>query len=278
MNEFLKSMINKDFCVQELTEDFLTQTAELLNDEWPRSLSSRCFSLRSFLVKANEPSEYKYRLPISLIILSKTNNQVVGHVSLVAIATNESNRIGNLVFLQSLVIDRSMRGKGFGKLLVYFCEHYVREFEQRQVETSHTNCDYLYLTTKDQQAFYEKIGYERTDPISYYAKKNPESKNNLILNRLMSLNRLVTTMAENELDTCQNDDDKKESVPSPPPPPPPVPLPLPLAQAPIPPIQAPPPPPPPLSTTQSILQPPPPPQRSKIIGSIVPTWYKKRLL
>lgn len=180
-------MSDKDYFFAELTEKYLTAAAELLIAEWPRNLRQRCFSLKEFMVEESESNQLQYRLPISLILISKAGNQVVGHVTLVSIATTNQNKIENLVFLQSLVVDKTLRGKGLGRLVVSFCEHYLREFDRKQATDAinYTNCRDLYLTTKDQQTFYERIGYVRTEAINFFAKKNPESKNILIMNQLL---------------------------------------------------------------------------------------------
>lgn len=202
MNEFLES-INTDYFFSELSDKWLTQAANLLISEWPRSFGQRCASLRDFMVD-NSSTEFQYKLPISLVLVSKNDQRVVGHVSLVSIATRNDNKIENLAFLQSLVIDKSLRGKGLGRSLVYLCEHYLREFNTKQKnenKIAYTNCQNLYLTTKDQHAFYERIGYKNTDPILFFTKKNPDSKNALIMNRL------ITTFHQNK---SENDTPKKK--------------------------------------------------------------------
>lgn len=262
MNEFLQSTTNENYIFTELSEAYLIQAANLLISEWPRSLSQRCTSLRDFVVEDNT-TEFQYKLPKSLILISKSDNQVVGHVSLVSIATTSDNKIKNLPFLQSLVIDKCMRGKGYGKRLVEFCENYVKEFDRRQgsdtIASDYTHCKELYLTTKDQHMFYEKISYVRTEAINFFTVKN--SKNNLIMNRLMTSMQHVRPIENTrEVETSESKPvfslgvaEITGSAPSAPPPPLPPPMPEILIG-----------------------------QKNKLAAnrdeSIVPDWYKKCIL
>ncbi len=261
MNEFLQSLVDKEYFFAELTEKYLIGAAEVLIAEWPRKLEQRCFSLKEFIIAESDPNQLQYRLPVSLILISKVDDKVVGHVTLVSITTNNQNKIENLVFLQSLVIDKRLRGKGLGKLVVTFCEHYLREFDKKQLKDaiSYTNCLDLYLTTKDQHTFYEKIGYTKTEAINFFAKKNPESKNISIMNQL--LKNLNTSTANSNIAI-----NKEPSLASS----------EPIAQSSSPPGSSalPPPPPPPQLPPFNLLS----STKSNSDLNAPTTWYKKRII
>jgi GNAT superfamily N-acetyltransferase len=167
----------KCYLFTELTEEFLVQTAQLLNTEWPRSLNQRCSSLRSLILK--ETSHSGLKIPNSLILIDqKCNNKVIGHASLVSISainshtSDETTRMHNLTFLQSLIVDKEYRGKGFGKLIMLLTENYLIEFRsQNDSNTSSLNCQFLYLNTKDKQTFYEGLGYIRIEPILFFTNR-----------------------------------------------------------------------------------------------------------
>lgn len=266
MNEFLQSMAGKEYFFGELTEKYLTAAAEVLIAEWPRNLRQRCFSLKEFMVEESESNQLQYRLPISLILISRTDNKVVGHVTLVSIATNNQNKIENLVFLQSLVIDKSLRGKGLGRLVVTFCELYLREFDRKQCidAINKTNCRDLYLTTKDKQSFYERLGFVRTESINFFAKKNPESKNILIMNQLLkNLNTSLVNDTHKEPGLATSEPVALNSIPDAPPAPPLRGL-----------LPPPPPPPPQLPSFNQ----PQSSSKQNADPTVPTTWYKKRIL
>lgn len=207
------------FVLTQLTESYLQQTAALLNSEWPRSLTARCISLEPFILNNSSPSSTHFKLPVSLILLlmssdeSSQSSQVVGHLSLVAIATTKSDH-QNLIFLQSLVVDKSLRGKGLGKRMMSFSHEYLlayREHLQQQqeqqtsvnddealVSVRNTSFERLYLTTKDKQSFYESLGYTRTEPIEFYQLKSNQSRCNEIAKHLFGSRRDTSQKTSNE--------------------------------------------------------------------------------
>lgn len=230
--------MNDEFFICELTEKYINQAAALLNSEWPRNLSMRCTGLKNFSVENSSVDHFAYQLPISLVLVSKNNDKVVGHVTLVSIATIKQRTIENFPFLQSLVIDNGLRGRGLGKRLVLFCENYIKEFNKKKDNlTVLTNCKDLYLTTKDQQFFYEKIGYVQTQEMIYFVRKQNESKNNIAMNLLMS------SMNKTNRDSIIKPQQQQQTSTAPPPPPPSFQV-KPVA---------------------------------KSVDSFVPTWYKKSL-
>ena len=207
------------YMVCELSEKYLQQTACLLNTEWPRSLSQRLHSLEAFMTTPNGMEEMAFKMPVSLILVHKEENKVVAHASLVTIATTNSktNQTDNLCFLQSLVVDKSLRGKGLGKKLVKCCEEYVLQLANKSAETT-VKFDHLYLTTKDQQTFYERIGFVRTEPILFFTLKNSNSKCFHIMNHLMNS---MQQNSENPAVESKSTSQVSASATCPPPPPPP---------------------------------------------------------
>ena len=212
---------NYKFC--DLTDNYLEQTAQLLNQEWPRSLSIRCHSLKSTITTSSDLT-----LPISLIIIYLPTNKVIGHASISSIAVISDNinnkmvEFENLAFLQSVIIDRELRGKGLGKKLMLLCENYLVDYGKQEINSGkNINIDYgnMFLTTKDKQAFYESLGYKRIEPIKFYTVKI--TKCTEILKRLYSSNSKEEISQETEAPV------KAPmvvlSAPPPPPPPPPMP-------------------------------------------------------
>lgn len=191
---------NFTFLLTALTEANVEQCAKLLNSEWPRSLGQRCATLQGLTASSQE-----FKLPISLILVHRPEpsgpHKVVGHSSLSPIATfSNANDKQNLVFLQSLVVEESLRGRGLGRLLMQYSEEYVLNYfrflqksppastseDTLAISLANTRFDHLYLTTHDKQAFYESIGYERTDPVSFYSIKPSGSRCNQIMQALLS--------------------------------------------------------------------------------------------
>jgi hypothetical protein len=106
------------FCT--LNEKYLKDTALLLNSEWPRSMHQRDSGLKSLISNVNE----KLNLPVSLVLVlkQKTDNhdesdKLIGHLSIVPICASldigKNDQTGHLPFIQSVIIDKNYRGKGF---------------------------------------------------------------------------------------------------------------------------------------------------------------------
>lgn len=60
--------------------------------------------------------------------------------------------------LEQVVIKKTERRKGYGKLLMKECEKVARL----------KGFAFAFLSTKDQQLFYKSLGYEECEPISLY--------------------------------------------------------------------------------------------------------------
>ncbi len=232
------------FCT--LSEKYLKDTALLLNSEWPRSLSQRDSTLRSLL---NEDSS-RLSLPVSLILIIVESDgspvdKLIGHLSIVPICANVGGQQSglaeteNLAFIQSVIIDKSFRGKGLGKKMMLLSEDYFLAFGLQQnnqtecVNYSSTsrikNLEFLFLTTKDQQAFYESLGYVRIEPILCYTVKDDSRCNQIMKNLLKNMSTTtlpsVNSVKASELpENGLQQSNKDKNVPPPPPPPPPPPL------------------------------------------------------
>ena len=123
------------YFLRHLSDEFVESTARLLNSEWPRSLAQRCESLRGLISSNNNSDDCALKIPISLILVEEESRKVMGHASLVSICVldrdeNDQDKSAskNLVFLQSLLVDRDERGKGIGKLLMRLVEDYLIEY------------------------------------------------------------------------------------------------------------------------------------------------------
>lgn len=121
---------------------------KLINDEWKRSETAR---MRSLDCSCDN-------LPTSLILLQ--NDSVIGHLKLSSIPN-----ILNTCFVESVVIKRGLRGKGFGTILMDKAEDYARTCLK-------LNC--IYLSTKGQEGFYKKLGYVECPPVSIYGSYVPQ--------------------------------------------------------------------------------------------------------
>lgn len=214
-----------EYMVVELSEEYLEATAQLINTEWPRSLGQRVQGLRYLVKTANSTAK---QLPVSLIIVDVASRMVVGHASMVSIATvdPETQSTVNLPFLQSIIIDKSLRGRGMGKMLMLFCEKYFIEYANESrgaVSVSIDRFDHLYLNTKDQQRFYETLGYVQIEPMLFFTNKNNSrcgQMAKMLFKSMSSQNESRQTVSNSQ----------SVAPPGPigllsPPPPPPIPLP-----------------------------------------------------
>ncbi|KAB0805000.1 hypothetical protein PPYR_01970 [Photinus pyralis] len=118
------------------------QCCNLINDEWKRSTTARMRSLDSSCDN----------LPTNLILLKE--NKVIGHCKLSVIPS-----MRNACFVESVVIDKLLRGNGYGKYLMITAEEYCRNILKLEV---------IYLSTKGQELFYSKLGYNVCPPVSIY--------------------------------------------------------------------------------------------------------------
>ncbi|CAD0204107.1 unnamed protein product [Chrysodeixis includens] len=122
---------------------YLKPCCELINDEWPRSETARMMSLQASCDK----------LPTSLILINDTK-LLLGHCKLTAIPS-----IPESCFIETVVISKLMRGRKLGSYLMRQVEQYCQDVLKLKM---------LHLSTKGQEAFYAKLGYEECAPVSIY--------------------------------------------------------------------------------------------------------------
>ena len=220
---YVKQTNDGKFIFRDVNEKYLDQTVNLLNSEWPRSAGVRSQSLRSMMLDGDE-----LKLPVSLILIGE-NDKVIGHASISSIATiSNAKNCENLAFLQSVIVDKSLRGMGLGKKLMELSEAYLIEYGQQKNVNVSTNCEFMYLTTHDKQGFYESLGYIQIEPIQFYTVKS---------NRCAEIMKSLFSNSSAQSDNNNNGKTllKQESgnlaklssnIPAPPPPPPPPPVPF----------------------------------------------------
>nr|XP_045582388.1 N-alpha-acetyltransferase 80-like [Procambarus clarkii] len=126
----------------EYTEDCMN----ILNEQWPRSKTIRLRSLHSSCDQ----------LPTSIALLrniSKEKVEVIGHARINMLPQEQT-----AAWVESVIIRQDLRGKGYGRQLMTKTEEYVRA------------CGFntIYLSTHDQQVFYNKLGYEFCAPVCIY--------------------------------------------------------------------------------------------------------------
>lgn len=144
---------------------YIMECCKLINSEWQRSETARLRSLESS----------RDNLPTCLILLK--DDCVIGHCKLSPIPS-----IPEGCFVESVVIEKSIRGQGYGKYLMEKAEQYCATF---------LNLKVIYLSTKGQEIFYAKLGYSICEPISIYGLYIPNNKtpNNRTLNNNISLSK-----------------------------------------------------------------------------------------
>ncbi|KAK4885174.1 hypothetical protein RN001_001445 [Aquatica leii] len=144
------------------------ECCNLINDEWKRSISARMRSLDSSSDK----------LPTNLILVK--DMKVIGHCKISSIPS-----IKNGCFVESVVIDKALRGQGYGKYLMEKTEEYCK---------SVLNLKNIYLSTKGQETFYTKLGYNLCQPISIYGSSIPNSS---IATQSRSINNILLKNRQN---------------------------------------------------------------------------------
>lgn len=161
--------------------EYLEPCCKLINEEWKRSDTARLHSLTSSCDQ----------LPTSLILL--LDRKLIGHLKLSVIPS-----IKNSCFIESVVIDKSLRGKGYGTYLMKKAEEYCKSF---------LALDIIYLSTKGQEGFYSKLGYFKCAPVSIYGN---------------FINKKELEEPQDMKSTQNNITNISIKCPPPPPPPPPV--------------------------------------------------------
>nr|XP_026498907.1 N-acetyltransferase 6 isoform X2 [Vanessa tameamea]XP_026498908.1 N-acetyltransferase 6 isoform X2 [Vanessa tameamea] len=122
---------------------YLKPCCKLINEEWPRSETARMMSLEASCDQ----------LPTSLILIN-ADGIILGHCKLTPIPS-----IPNSCFIETVVISKSMRGQKLGTYLMKEVEKYCKNVLKLEM---------VHLSTKGQENFYAKLGYEFCAPISIY--------------------------------------------------------------------------------------------------------------
>lgn len=164
--------------------EFLKECCDLINDEWPRSETARMMSLQASCD----------HLPTSLILIND-KKLVLGHCKLTPIPS-----IPDSCFIETVVISKALRGQKLGTYLMKKVESYCKKVLELKM---------LHLSTKGQEKFYSKLGYEVCPPVSIFDTRTPNC-------RPLALSHKI----ENEVPIRSI-----TPTPSGPPPPPPPPMP-----------------------------------------------------
>lgn len=116
--------------------------ADLVNSEWQRSQAARVHSLQKSCQE----------FPICLVLLRgpPEGERLLGHSRLSRVIGHSSS-----LFVESVVVSKAERGRGYGRTLVEETERYAR----------HRGFRRLCLTTHDKQHFYAHLGYVLSTPV-----------------------------------------------------------------------------------------------------------------
>ncbi|XP_036435017.1 N-alpha-acetyltransferase 80 [Colossoma macropomum] len=117
--------------------DLLEACAELLNTQWQRSMGARLHSLRQ--------SSNNY--PVNLLLLE--DEKLIGQARVSRVLGSRS------LFVESVVVQPQLRGKGYGRALMEGVERYAQG----------RGCTRLCLTTHDKQHFYAHMGFVPSRPV-----------------------------------------------------------------------------------------------------------------
>ncbi|XP_049878232.1 N-alpha-acetyltransferase 80 [Pectinophora gossypiella] len=131
--------------------EFTRECCDMINEEWPRSETARMMSLRASCDD----------LPTSLILIND-KKLVLGHCKLTAIPT-----IPESCFIETVVISKAFRGKKLGTYLMRKVEEHCKYNLKLKM---------VHLSTKGQENFYAKLGYEICPPVSIYGSHIPNYK------------------------------------------------------------------------------------------------------
>ncbi|XP_077370935.1 N-alpha-acetyltransferase 80 isoform X2 [Festucalex cinctus] len=134
----------EEICVTpiHLRPDLLLPCADLVNTEWQRSQTARVHSLQKSC-----PG-----FPICLVLLQgpRDAEKMLGHARLSRVVGH-----GDALFVESVVVSKAERGKGYGRTLMEKTERYAKRRGFKR----------LYLTTHDKQHFYAHLGYTLSTPV-----------------------------------------------------------------------------------------------------------------
>ncbi|XP_065560580.1 N-alpha-acetyltransferase 80-like [Artemia franciscana] len=144
-----------------------------LNDEWPRSAGARMHTLES------SSDEF----PTSLVLIDSTTKEPIGHARV-----SKVPRENDACFVESVIIRKDLRGKGYGTQLMQLTEEYLASKEIKTV----------YLSTIDKQSFYQRIGYIFCEPVNIWG--SPSTSND------------AKRKGSSTVNGCENHEFKTETV------------------------------------------------------------------
>lgn len=125
-----------------LRPDLLIPCADLVNSEWQRSQAARVHSLQKSCLG----------FPVCMILLQGHGDKerLFGHARLSRVIGHSSS-----LFVESVVVSKAERGKGYGRILMEETERYAK----------HRGFKRLCLSTHDKQHFYAHIGFVLSMPV-----------------------------------------------------------------------------------------------------------------
>ncbi|KAI1729253.1 acetyltransferase (GNAT) family domain-containing protein [Ditylenchus destructor] len=174
--------------------EYKGKVIDLLNEEWPRSITQREISIS----KCTNPDP-----PMSFILIEQSAEELIGHGKVCPVPNDI-----NSCWVESVIVVKNRRGKGVGRLLMNFLEEEARK----------RNYTKMCLSTEEKEVFYRKCGYVDSPPILNFGansklfEKFPMKNLEPVSNTNDSRNK-----TENSSNTSQS---SAATNPSPPPPPP----------------------------------------------------------
>ena len=169
MEEYFLLPLHEIFKDEDTIQKIHAQTIAILQDEWPRAEELR---KRAISRSCNG-------LPTSFSLVRKSEpHDAHGYCQISPVPGLE-----DCCFLESVVIQRDLRGTGLGRILVKFVEDYVgaNEFACKSR---------IVLTAKpDQAGFYKRLNYTSCEPIAYTSGSAAKLIPPIFLERLAAVNQ-----------------------------------------------------------------------------------------
>ncbi|XP_058701289.1 N-alpha-acetyltransferase 80 isoform X2 [Poecile atricapillus] len=185
--------------------ELLEACAKLLGEEWGKSRASRLHTLQRssdafptclVLLRSQGPSE----TPAA----QEGPCELVGHVRLSRVVGCPHD-----LFVESVVVARALRGRGYGRRLMEATEQWARARGFR--------C--LHLTTHDKQHFYAHLGYVLGEPVQNVAFLSPAISSEVLRLFSASSGAATATTARPWEPAAPLPPPQPVTVPPPPPPP-----------------------------------------------------------
>ncbi|KAK2709827.1 hypothetical protein QYM36_013485 [Artemia franciscana] len=121
--------------------------------------------------------------PTSLVLIDSTTKEPIGHARV-----SKVPRENDACFVESVIIRKDLRGKGYGTQLMQLTEEYLASKEIKTV----------YLSTIDKQSFYQRIGYIFCEPVNIWG--SPSTSND------------AKRKGSSTVNGCENHEFKTETV------------------------------------------------------------------